>query len=253
MRPVDLLATVTTWTWFGATLVVFDPVLRVARLLGEGPMDRTVSLMCRLLSWSVPLGLGRLQIEGLENVPRNARVIIIANHQSLIENFLPLWLFDHLRPRYVAKTALARWVPSVSFNLRGAGHCLIDRGDRVQALGAITRLGERVRAGEVSAIIFPEGTRSATGEMSAFKLAGLTALLEAAPEAPILPVVFSGGHNIFPRGLPRVRAFSRVKVRVLPPQDRWGENVVQTIERVACLLGTELEQLTGAPLPSARR
>ena len=40
MRPVDFLATATAWGSFGLTLCAFDPVLRVARLMGEGPMDR---------------------------------------------------------------------------------------------------------------------------------------------------------------------------------------------------------------------
>lgn len=240
---VDLFATVGTWSWFVLTLVVFDPVLRFSRLFGERPMDRAVSAMCRCLSWCIPLGLCRLRIEGRENAPRDGRLIVVSNHQSLVENFLPLWVLDHLRPRYVAKSSMGRWIPAVSYNLRRLGHALIDRGDRVQALAAISRLAERMKAGEISTMIFPEGTRSRTGQMSTFKRAGLAVLLDAAPDTPVLPVVFHGGNRVFPRGLPRVRAFSTVRMKVLPPVERLGRSVEEMVELLGALLRTEFEQM----------
>ncbi|NMA26473.1 MAG: hypothetical protein GX934_01755, partial [Burkholderiales bacterium] len=48
MRAVDFIATAAAWGCLGLTLVFFDPVLRVASLLGAEPMDRAVGLMCRL-------------------------------------------------------------------------------------------------------------------------------------------------------------------------------------------------------------
>ena len=158
VRTVDFVATAGAWGWFGLTLVVFDPVLRVARMLGAEPMDRAVGLMCRVLGGSIRAGLGRLELE-LENIPPQGSYIVVCNHQSLVESFLPFWLLRHLRPRYIAKRALGRWIPAISFNLRRGGHCLIDRTDREGALAAIAELGRRVDSGEVSAFIFPEGTR----------------------------------------------------------------------------------------------
>lgn len=245
MRPFDILATVGAWSVFGLTALAFDPVLRVSRQFGEGPMDRAVSVMCRCLSWSIPAGLGRLRLEGLENVPRNGRVLIISNHQSLVENFLPLWVLDHLRPRYVAKREMAKWLPSVSYNLRRAGHCLISRQDRDGSVEAIRGLGRRVVAGECSAMLFPEGTRSSTGEINPFKYAGLSALLEAAPSVPVLPVVFHGGNCIFPRGKPRVRAFSTVTMRVLPLLDR-DRPVDEMVPVIQDLLSSTFEALDAA-------
>ncbi len=250
MRPVDLLATVGAWGWFGLTLVVFDPVLRLARILGEEPMDRAVGLMCRALGCSIRAGLGRLEIEGLENIPAQGRYIVVCNHQSLVESFLPFWLLQHLRPRYIAKRALGRWIPAISFNLRRGGHCLIDREDRERALEAIAELGRRVDSGEVSAFIFPEGTRSADGRMNPFKPAGLATLLRTAPQAAILPMVVHGGNRVFPRGLPRVQAGSTVRVQVLPLLAREGRDVEATIERIREVLAgrfAELEERFGSP------
>ena len=243
MRPRDLLATAGAWSTFALTLCAFDPVLRVARAFGEEPMDRAVSTMCRVLAGSIRAGLGRLEVEGLDRVPRNGRLLIVSNHQSLVESFLPLWFLDHLRPRYIAKRDMGRFIPAVSYNLRRAGHCLIDRGDREQALEAIEGLGRRVAAGEVSALIFPEGTRSATGQLNEFKFAGLATLLRAAPHADVLPMVVHGGNLVFPRGRPRVRAGSTVRIRLLPVLRRREEDVDPVIERVREVLTGTFEDL----------
>ena len=250
MRPLDLAATAGAWSWFVLTLGVFDPVLRVARLFGEESLARAASLMCRVLTGSIRAGLGRLEVQGLENVPRGARLVVVCNHQSLVESFLPFWVLDHLRPRYICKKVLGRWIPGVSYNLRRGGHCLIDRSDRQQAVEAIARLGHRVDAGEVSAVIFPEGTRSADGRMNPFKPAGLATLLRMAPRARILPMVVHGGNLVFPRGRPRVRAGSTVRVRFLPVLERQDEEVEVTIERIqaamsACFAGLERQHGCG--------
>lgn len=245
MRPFDLVGTVGAWTVFAGTLFVFDPVLRIARAFGERPMDRAVSAMCRVLSWSIPAGLCRLRLEGLENVPPGGRVIVVSNHQSLVESFLPLWALDHLRPRFVAKREMASWIPAVSFNLRAAGHCLISRKDRDGSVEAIRGLGRRVAAGECSAMIFPEGTRSASGLLNRFKLAGLAALIEEAPGVPILPVVFHGGHRVFPRGKPRVRAFSTVTMRVMPAMEREERALDEFVSLVHGVLTATFAELEG--------
>jgi 1-acyl-sn-glycerol-3-phosphate acyltransferase len=250
VRAVDFVATAAAWGWLGLTLVLFDPVLRIASLLGAEPMDRAVGLMCRVLGGSIRAGLGRLELEGLENIPPQGSYIVVSNHQSLVESFLPLWLLQHLRPRYIAKKPLGGWIPAVSFNLRRGGHCLIDREDREEALAAIAELGRRVDSGEVSALIFPEGTRSVDGRINPFKPAGLATLLQTAPRAEILPMLVHGGNHVFPRGLPRVRAGSTVRVQFWPVLVRGDSDVEETIERIRQVLTSrfaELEARFGSP------
>lgn len=230
MRIIDVAATIGAWSWFGATLAVFEPVLRVAGLIGDSCFEKTTALMCHSCCWSISTGMCNLQVEGQENIPRGQRVIIVGNHQSLVESFFPFWYLADMRPKYVAKRALARWVPTVSYVLRRGGNCLIDRSDRAGALEAITGLGRRVAAGEVSAVIFPEGTRSTVGQLNKFKYAGLRALLEAAPQATILPMVLHGGDQVYPKGRPRVRAGSLVRVRFLPPIERNLQNLAELAE-----------------------
>jgi acyltransferase-like protein len=96
---------------------------------------------------------------------------------------------DHWRPAAVELSEVRLQArsgaldPSVSYNLRRGGHVLIDRNDVPSAIAAIRALGERVCDGRCSAVIFPEGTRARGGALGAFRRAGLSALLDAAPEA----------------------------------------------------------------------
>jgi 1-acyl-sn-glycerol-3-phosphate acyltransferase len=242
---VDLPVTAIAWTWLGLVLVVFDPLTRLARLGGPATLEATVTFMCRLLSLCFPLTFSRLVVEGRQNAPRHGRLIIVANHQSLAETFLPLWVLADLRPKFISKKELARGIPTVSFNLRVGGHCLIDRQDREQAVAAIRELGQRVAAGEVSALIFPEGTRAADGLKIPFKRAGLTTLLQAAPRAPVLPIVFDGGARLFPRRPRLMRAGSTVRMRILPPIERQGQDEETLIRQVEGLIAEELARLRG--------
>ena len=66
----------------------------------------------------------------------------------------------------------------MSYNLRHSGAALINRDDAKQALTEIGRLGLLIDATNTSAVIFPEGTRSVTGEMKAFNAAGIKLLLK---------------------------------------------------------------------------
>jgi 1-acyl-sn-glycerol-3-phosphate acyltransferase len=129
--------------------------------------------------------------------------LVISNHQSMFD--VPIFgalLFTNF-PKYVAKRSLARWIPSISYNLRRGGNAIIDRRDADQALGAIRQLAAEVEARGVSAVIFPEGTRARHGELGTFRPRGSLELLRAAPKTAILPVVIDGSwrllrHNMFP-------------------------------------------------------
>ena len=61
--------------------------------------------------------------------------IMVSNHQSMLD--VPIFggLLMRTFPKYIAKTELGRWIPSVSLNLTRGGNALIDRNDARQAGG----------------------------------------------------------------------------------------------------------------------
>src|SRR5439155_1243151 len=78
-----------------------------------------------------------------------------------------------------------------------AGHLTIDRAHPARALEAYRRAAEIIRGG-TSALLFPEGTRSRTGELLPFKNAPFG--LAIAAQVPVVPVYVGNTFEIMPKG-----------------------------------------------------
>jgi 1-acyl-sn-glycerol-3-phosphate acyltransferase len=217
----------------GAVLLVFDVAQRAARLAGQRPQEHVATWLQMAIVAALRLCDIRLVVERPPGFRGDGRYVIVSNHQSMLDIPILGTLFRRAFPKYIAKRSLGRGIPSVSYNLRRGGHLLIDRADGAGAVAAIRGLGERVRRGEASAVIFPEGTRSRHGALGEFRRAGTLALLEAAPEAPVVPVTVDESwkllrHNMFP--LPWG---VRVRVRIGEPiARRSGEDRAALLDRV---------------------
>jgi 1-acyl-sn-glycerol-3-phosphate acyltransferase len=221
-RFLDWIFTVPFLIAFGLLLAIFDPIQRLARLFGSRPHEMVVGLLQVSLLGALRICGTRLQVERSPEVAPRTPYIIIANHQSMFDIPILMALLFTNYPKFVSKRELARWIPSVSYNLRRGGNALIDRGNRRQALGAIRALGKRVQERGVSAVIYPEGTRARGGEMRPFKPAGALALLKAAPALAVVPMVIDEAwrllrHNLFP-----VPFGVRVRVHFGAPIPRQG-------------------------------
>jgi len=216
-RPIDWVFTLPFLLAFGATLLFFDPLQRLARLFGQRPQEIVAGCLQIVLVQVFRIGGARLDVERSPLVERGKPYLFVANHQSMFD--IPIFgaVFFSNFPKYVSKRELARWIPSISYNLRRGGNVLIDRGDREQATAAIRELGDRVRTRGVSAVIYPEGTRARAGKLGPFKPAGALALFEAAPEVPVVPVAIDGAWRLLRFNLLPVSFGSRVHVRVGAP------------------------------------
>lgn len=227
----------------GAILVVFDVAQRVARLFGQRPQEYAAGLLQVAIVGALRLSGTRLAVERAPGLRRGASYIVVSNHQSMLDipilGTLLFWSF----PKYVSKRSLARWIPSVSYNLRRGGHALIDRGDAAKALEAIRALGARVGRGGASAVIFPEGTRARVGELGAFRRAGTVALLEAAPETPVLPVTIEQSWRLLVDNMFPLPWGTTVRVALAEPiARRPGENADQLLETVRAQMEATLSR-----------
>jgi 1-acyl-sn-glycerol-3-phosphate acyltransferase len=147
-----------------------------------------------------------VEVEGLENVDLRGPHVIMSNHQSVTDigalvQTLPVSF------RFVAKRELS-WIPLFGWALKLGGHVIVDRGNRESSVRSMKLAAERVRAG-TNVIVFPEGTRSETGAMRAFKSGGFYLAIEA--QVPILPVTISGSRRLTPKRSLRIES-GRIKV-----------------------------------------
>ena len=232
---------------FAAILLVFDVAQRVARLFGERPQEHVAGALQVALVQAFRLCDTRLLVERAPGVRPGASYIVVSNHQSMFDIPIIGSLLLSNFPKYVSKRELARWIPSVSYNLRRGGHALIDRSDSASALAAIRGLGERVRDGRCSAVIFPEGTRARRGALGDFRRAGLGALLDAAPETPVVPMAIDESWRLLAHNMLPVPWGVRVRVGIGEPIARGtGEDRAALIARVRDEIAARLERWRSA-------
>ena len=240
-RLLDWVASLPFLFAFGATLLLFDPLQRVARLFGPRLHEIVVGWMQVSLVAACRICGTRFEVERAPGVRPNTPYLLIANHQSMFDIPIVGALLLSNFPKYVSKRELASWIPSISYNLRRGGNALIDRSDRAQAVEAIRALGERAQARGVSVVIYPEGTRSRAGELKPFKPGGTITLLQAAPALEVVPVTIDGSWRLLCHNLLPVPFGTRIRVRFADPIARSaGDDPAHLLERAHAEIETTL-------------
>ena len=188
-------------------LIIFHPIQWIClNLFGYDAHRISVAYMNWFLIRTAHILGTTFRFEGMENIPENKPLIIVANHQSLHDITSILWFLRKTHPKFISKIELGKGIPSVSYNLRHGGSALIDRKDPKQALPAIKKVAELVNKNNYSVVIFPEGTRSKTGVPKPFASSGLKMLYKFAPDAYFLPITINNSWKMtkfgqFPLGL----------------------------------------------------
>jgi len=240
---LDRIRLVPFWFTFVGILVVFDVFQRLGMLFGVRSQQKVVNW----LNWCLKASLGicgvRVEVEGSDPIPAGEPVIIISNHQSLFDIPILHTVFARHYPRFIAKQELGKGIPSVSYNLKNGGSALIDRSNPRQALPEINRLAERLTEQKFAAIIFPEGTRAKDGTLKKFRPAGMSTLIQGAPEARIVPVVIDNSWILSARKMGPIPAGTVVRVRVLSELDRNGMNAKALVERAENEISQALQDL----------
>jgi 1-acyl-sn-glycerol-3-phosphate acyltransferase len=149
-----------------------------------------------------------VEIEGLDQLPRDQPYLFLANHQSIYD--IPV-LFWHLpyQLRILAKASLGR-VPFLGWHLGRSGHVLVDRSN--PGSSTMVQIKELMRQ-KVSIVVFPEGTRSADGTVARFR--GGIVLLAIEAGLPIVPVSVEGTRHVMLKGR-LMTCPGHVRVKVLP-------------------------------------
>lgn len=138
-------------------------------------------------------GVTEFIVRGEEVVDDAQPVIVMANHESHLDP--PAMIKASKRPiGFLAKQELKR-VPVFGWAAERTGHVFVDRGSKDRSHASIDTAARRIAEGR-RVMIFPEGTRSQTGELLPFKKGGFVLALKA--QVPIVPVGIAGTHAIFP-------------------------------------------------------
>jgi len=183
---------------FFAQIAFFLPVMAASSLRHRGdPTQRMPGRWMRRFGRAVTRAspIWKFSIEG--DVPSDIGsrgYVVVANHESSADPFLLSFLPWDMR--WVAKEELFR-MPVIGWMMRCSGDIPLRRGDAA----SVARMMEEARSALAhgqSVMMFPEGTRSASGELGAFKDGAFKLAVESG--APVLPVALAGTRACRPKG-----------------------------------------------------
>ena len=137
----------------------------------------------------------KLAVWNEERIGLGRGQILVANHQSWFDIFALGGALRH-QFAFVGKRELSR-IPVVGAAWEKVGNIAIDRSDQQAAIASLKRAEELLREGR-TIIMFPEGTRSPTGELGRFKKGAFVMAIKS--QVPVLPVAIAGTRKIMRKG-----------------------------------------------------
>lgn len=166
--------------------------------------------------------------------------IIMCNHTSLFDIPLTFWAFPNESIRMLAKHELFK-IPFFGKAMMAAGFPKITRNNRRQAFEDLAALASLLQSGIVLWVA-PEGTRSKTGHLGAFKKGAFITAINAG--ATIIPIAIRGANLILPAKTLQLNLRQSIEIHVGEPIDasRYGledkdKLIEETHERMDGLLG----------------
>jgi 1-acyl-sn-glycerol-3-phosphate acyltransferase len=169
----------------------------------------------------------RYKVAGGDRLPLDRAAVYCSNHESNVD---PPLLFTALHPRmHILYKHEIDQIPVLARAFRMGGFIPIDRRNKESAMRSIEKGAAAIRSGS-SFLIFPEGTRSRTGEMLPFKKGGFVMAIKAG--APIVPVAISGGRDAMRRGSSIIRPV-KISIRVGEPIETAAVNLDDRDELIA--------------------
>jgi 1-acyl-sn-glycerol-3-phosphate acyltransferase len=174
-----------------------------------------ISRLYRVAMWIANAGVRaagiRTEIVGLENVPAGRPCIFMCNHVSNLDPPVVLPLLPG-RCSVLLKKELMN-IPILGRAMKMGNFVPVERGGRRDAAQAsVVAASEALRLG-LNILVYPEGTRSPDGRLSAFKKGPF--FLAQQTLAPIVPIAISGTQSMMHKGsvaiVPEV-----ARIQVLP-------------------------------------
>lgn len=238
------------WAWLtlGIIVIIWTPLVFLVWIVTT-PFDRgryatgyTFRRLCVLHQvlnplWTFHTG-GRLPAD------KRHPYVMVCNHES----FVDMLLISHLKieMKWMSKKSLFR-IPLVGWMMRMAGDISLVRGDRASGSAALDQCKVWLDR-RVSVMIFPEGTRSETGELWAFKDGAFRLAIETG--MPILPLALHGTRTALRKHDWRM-GDSNAEVRVLEPVSTTGlteADIPALRDRVRQLIMNEVDSMRSGSL-----
>jgi 1-acyl-sn-glycerol-3-phosphate acyltransferase len=205
------------WVWL-SSIIFITLALPVAFILWliAIPFDKRRLMNNR---WMVIQGIvltkmspfWKVVVDGREKIDQNQAYVIVPNHQSMLD--IVFFNMLHHRLRWVSKIEVFK-IPIVGWEMRMVKYIELVRGNKASVVKMMESCVESLQEG-ISVVIFPEGTRSLTGEIGKFKPGAFQIAVKT--DKPLLPVLIDGTGDILPKKGFLFGSRIVVRIRVLDP------------------------------------
>jgi len=171
---------------------------------------------CWSVLWMAKVFCGvNYKVEGIEHINTAQPAVILSNHQSAWET---LAMRIILPTQVVLLKRSLVWMPIWGWALGSLKSIVIDRKSKTTALRTLLDKGKNALNEGLWVLVFPEGTRTAAGEVKKFSIGG--AMLAEKSGFPVIPVAHNAG-DFWPR-YSFLKYPGTIKVKIGPCIDSKG-------------------------------
>lgn len=135
-----------------------------------------------------------VSVKGRDNIDPKTSYVFVSNHQGAFDIFSIYGFLGH-NFKWMMKASL-RKIPFVGAACYQAGHIFVDRSNTASIRESMDKASRQLSKG-MSIVVFPEGSRSRTGKLGAFKRGAY--LLATELNLPVVPVTIDGAYKVMNR------------------------------------------------------
>ena len=154
---------------------------------GKGTEKERYDYLLPCVRWVVKRARVNMIVSGVEKLPQEGGYMIAPNHQGMFDAFM--LLSTHERPLTAVFKIELTTTPIVKDIAEFLKAYAMDRSNLRESIKVIRQVGEDIKKGRI-VVIFPEGTRSRTGELG--KAAPGALMMASKALAPIVPACVVG-------------------------------------------------------------
>ena len=242
-RLFEVIASIYVWLLIAFLTIIFSTLIIITSLFlrpfdpARSTANQLAVLWGKSIVWFNPFW--KLKIQGKGYISKRQSYVLVANHMSLSDIICLFCIDRHFK--WVARDSLFT-IPFFGWAMSALGYIRLKRGQHGSIRDSFQKAQEWL-VKDVPVLIFPEGTRSRSGELSPFKNGAFK--LAILSGKPMVPIVIKGTGAALSKGKVGMSASVKGSVKIFPKIEVGAYSVEQHDElrdKVWVLMNDELKK-----------